>query len=178
MTGKRKRKSEVGGAGDVILHPSKSHLRDNNFQGAADEATFERFLATYRGRHDDPLGRDSPPTKLFVQKESQPHTFMTLSHRAAIEIRIWLEDQAQAHQNFNHVRSVVINGEVMAAPLIRIRIPSPGPLAVIKALEIIIPKVSTWFGIVSDVLKTWQSTIHGVECLVIQIEEIYALDSN
>ncbi|XMA16836.1 hypothetical protein WAI453_009627 [Rhynchosporium graminicola] len=98
--------------------------------------------------------------------------------KAAIEIRMWLEDQAQAHQHFNHVRSVVINAEVMAAPLIRIRIPSPGPLAVIKALEVIIPKVSTWFGIVSDVLKTWQSTIHGVECLVIQIEEIYALDSN
>ncbi|CZT05755.1 uncharacterized protein RAG0_11737 [Rhynchosporium agropyri] len=96
---------------------------------------------------------------------------MTLSHRAAIEIRMWLEDQAQAHQHFNHVRSVVINAEVMAAPLIRICIPSPGPLTVIKALEVIIPKVSTWFGIVSDVLITWQSTIHGIECLVFRLKK-------
>lgn len=180
-----KRKSE----GDANPNPSKYRTRDRGNQWASTKETFERFLAAYCGEHDDALGGDFPLTNLFVQKEcavfvstssssrllsapqeSTTYIYDTSSQNAAIEIRIWVADQRHS-ECYNLVRSVVLNSEVMVAPLVRVAIPNSSPLAVRETLERVIPRVSTEFKLMSAALRPWQDAQYGVECLIFELRK-------
>ncbi|KAG4432468.1 hypothetical protein IFR05_012058 [Cadophora sp. M221] len=180
-----KRESE----GDANPNPSKYRTRDRGNQWVSTNATFERFLAAYRGEHGDALGGDFPPTTLFVQEEcavfistsgdsrilstpqeSTTYIYDTSSQNAAIEIRMWVADQRHS-ERYNLVRSVVLNSEVMAAPLVRISIPNSSSLAVRGSSERVIPRVSTVFKAMSAALRPWQDSQYGVECLIIKLKK-------
>ncbi|PVH87613.1 hypothetical protein DL98DRAFT_581623 [Cadophora sp. DSE1049] len=181
----QKRKSQ----GDGNPNSSECRTRDRGSQLASKKATFERFLAAYRGEHEDALGSDAPPSDLFVQKEcvvfvstssssrllSAPHESMTyiydtFSQNAAIEIRMWASDEQQS-QRFNHVRSLVINTEFMAAPLVQVSVSNPSLVTVRDALKPMIPHISTNFDVMWTVLRPWKGTEYGIDCLTFKLKK-------
>lgn len=83
---------------------------------------------------------------------------------------MWVSDEHDS-QRFNHVRSLVINAEVMAAPLVRVQIPNPSPVAVRDALKPILPQISAYFNVMGAVLRPWKATKHGVDCLSFRLKK-------